>query len=438
MYERIEKSFKKYSFMRFIRKINIVLTVVCGLITSCVILKYIVQSEEIKDLLPALYYSIPIMLIPTVINYIEIVIYLYSRKYINGFLYFFKFETNYEIFAQAVHLQDIKLLKDILFTESITTKDKLLEAIHHYQQEKPRKTIGNSSFLSLMALTIAVLSLFYNEHISSSNTKIAFVAIIILIAVCYAGLCTWNKDYFVYLSRRELLRRIEASLSELYFDYDTYFPDDLIRLGEKRYEFLFELKDFLNETKIYYNQDSINKILERKDGQDFSFKEHVKAYIYSLLNYSLCQSKIESNCKNIDKIFFEYSIDEILKKGSGYYMSRLQEIKCCNNKLRFYLSGLIGNLRILKRNVGFDGIKSDECVRKFLGLDRMHFSRNMLPSKQETFELLVKLSQKTGFSITEIDKIIWLYCSANNANICTEKPNCNECVIKKYCIGTDR
>lgn len=85
------------------------------------------------------------------------------------------------------------------------------------------------------------------------------------------------------------------------------------------------------------------------------------------------------------------------------------------------------------RNVGIDGMKPDVHLCRFFSGERMGRGNNTPARINEVFETVLKLSEDTGVSMSEIDSLVWNFCSSGYGEICTSNPRCEICPIKKYC-----
>ena len=85
------------------------------------------------------------------------------------------------------------------------------------------------------------------------------------------------------------------------------------------------------------------------------------------------------------------------------------------------------------RNVGIDGMKPDVHLCRFFAGDRMGSGSNIPATIHEVYETVLKLSKDTGISMSEIDWLVWNFCSSGYGEICTSNPRCEICPIKEYC-----
>jgi len=243
--------------------------------------------------------------------------------------------------------------------------------------------------------------------------------------------------------------------------------------------YLFLIKDFL-ESKGLLNEEAILVHLkERKEGKEFDVSEHIKGFIYALLTDQTKRKHMEFRLRMIDKLFFDYDIDKLKSTPPEYFYHGLFELKCGNMYTKAQMEALQSNIAIFEqiekeyksldafvtsapadeivkklsdtdspyklqmtgealtweyiRNVGIDGAKPDTHLRRFLGKNHLGSGNSSPASIHETIKQVERLSQKTGFTKTEIDYLIWSYCADGYGEICTSLPHCEKCVVRNYC-----
>ncbi len=236
----------------------------------------------------------------------------------------------------------------------------------------------------------------------------------------------------------------------------------------------------LHEKQITFDSlTHLTWIDERASGKHFSMNDHIRGLIYSLLSNNRPWQQIEANIERIDQIFFEYDKDKILATNAGVFVDKLQAIKCGNRNIKNQMNSLHENIHKLERiekefgtldnfvtsgspleiadllansikyklktlgialameylrNVGIDATKPDTHIRRILGKNRLGYSGQEIAGEIETIEIIDAISSQTGYSASKIDAILWLFCSDDNGMICTEKPHCDQCILKgKFC-----
>lgn len=242
---------------------------------------------------------------------------------------------------------------------------------------------------------------------------------------------------------------------------------------------VYKVKDYLKKRGIADIDGETTKMDMRKRGRDFNFNEHLQGVIYSLLSAQTVWANIERNLKNIDRLFFYYVPDDLLKHDFTYYVDGLHRLSCgsrlTNNQMKA-LPDIIATMkrivndygsmdafvtsrpakeivRIIStngsrykfkqfgiplsweylRNVGIDGAKPDVHMKRILGCNRLGVSKNEDASYDEVINTVARLSKETGLWMAQIDYLFWAYCATDKGEICTANPACSRCVIRQYC-----
>ena len=243
---------------------------------------------------------------------------------------------------------------------------------------------------------------------------------------------------------------------------------------------LSEIEIMLREKHVSFEGlTHLKWIRERTDGKRFSMSEHIQAMIYSLLTNNRRWEQVERHIEQIDCIFFNYDKKKILSTPPDWFVEQIQEIKCGNRSIKNQMDALHGNVHKLEkieeefgsldhfvtsgtpieiadllanslkykihtmglalameylRNVGIDAIKPDTHICRILGNHRLGYSPNEVAGDIEAIKIIEDISQKTGYLLSEIDAILWLFCADEKGMICTKRPHCEECRLNgKYC-----
>lgn len=248
--------------------------------------------------------------------------------------------------------------------------------------------------------------------------------------------------------------------------------------GEDKH-WLFILRDFLQEKGLTYGTSLPDEIKKRKDGKQYTIRDHIRAMIYSMLTNQTKWYRVEPHLPEIDKLFFEYDPDIIISTKPEYFCRGLFTLKCGNMSTSAQMKALPDNIRTFQRiekengsldafitsdsadaivqklskrsspyklkmlgealvweylrNVGVDGAKPDTHMRRFLGSDRMGSGKNAPATISEVYEQVAELSEETGLSMAEVDNLIWSFCADGFGEICTATPCCDDCPISDYC-----
>ena len=258
---------------------------------------------------------------------------------------------------------------------------------------------------------------------------------------------------------------------------------DLSDMNEKVKPFdakaLKRIDDYLKRFGVVDIKNSTNAVIQRKNGKEFTFEEHLRGLVYSLLTNQRKWSDVEPKLPQIDRLFFNFDIDEIKKKDGAYFERGIRELRCGNISIKSQMASLHDNIRTMERiasdynsldifvtslspeeivsklsssgsiykikglgvalayeylrNVGIDESKPDTHLRRFFGSSRMGFSSTEDASEQEVLNVVNSLASGGEYTKFEIDYLIWAYCADGYGEVCTATPNCSKCVIRDCC-----
>lgn len=239
------------------------------------------------------------------------------------------------------------------------------------------------------------------------------------------------------------------------------------------------IKEYLIANCLQY-EDAIHvMVAKRREGKQFSFKEHIAALIYAQLTNQTKWSRIVPHLAEIDELFFYYEPKEIRKHHGSYFADGIFDLKCGNRSTKAQMNNLHKNLDTMERiadeygsmdafvtsapalrivemlsskkskykiamlgealaweyirNVGIDGCKPDTHLRRFLGNERMGIASGSIASVDETIQQIEALSSETDLTLSSIDNIIWSYCADGYGEICTANPHCERCIVRSNC-----
>ena len=240
---------------------------------------------------------------------------------------------------------------------------------------------------------------------------------------------------------------------------------------------IFLLKKYLYDKGIINFERESNAVFDRQRGKVFTFQDHLRGLIYSLLTNQRQWSTVEPKLPQIDKLFFYYDVDQIKAHSGKYFEDGIRSLKCGNRSIKMQMEGLHYNIAVLEsiskrygsldayvtsrrpddvvadisggryklkgvgvalaweylRNVGIDGAKPDTHMKRFMGSERLAVSKHTEATDKEVIDEVNRLSSITGMTPFEIDYIIWCYCANGKGEVCTVEPKCSKCVIRQYC-----
>lgn len=247
----------------------------------------------------------------------------------------------------------------------------------------------------------------------------------------------------------------------------------------KDYKKMFSILDNYLKDKVQDIDISILEAVEaRKNGKVFSFKEHLKGFIYAQLSALVSWKRIKDSQQELNIVFCGFEKDKLKEKAPEELIDEIRALKCYSPyTTKNQINSLKANIEtfekieqeyssldkfithstpsnIIKlladsnstyklkyagvaiiceyvRNVGIDIIKPDVHIKRIAAADRL----NLVTAKSDykIIEEFRKLSNEIGMSQVKMDYLLWNYCAKGYGEICTATPKCVECVIKEFC-----
>ena len=247
----------------------------------------------------------------------------------------------------------------------------------------------------------------------------------------------------------------------------------------KDYKKMFSILDNYLKDKVQDIDMSILEAVEaRKNGKVFSFKEHLKGFIYAQLSALVSWKRIKDNQPDLNIIFCGFEKEKLKQKPAEELIEEIRTLKCYSPyTTKNQMNSLKANIETFERieqkyssldkfithstpsniikllvdsnstfklkyagvaiiceyvrNVGIDIIKPDVHIKRIAAADRLKLVT--AKSDYKIIEEFRKLSNETGISQVKMDYLLWNYCAKGYGEICTATPKCNECVIRIFC-----
>ena len=248
---------------------------------------------------------------------------------------------------------------------------------------------------------------------------------------------------------------------------------------EKDYKKMFSILDNYLKDRVQDIDISILEAVEaRKNGEVFSFKEHLKGFIYAQLSALVSWKRIKDNQQELNIVFCGFEKDKLKEKAPEELIDEIRALKCYSPyTTKNQINSLKANIEtfekieqeyssldkfithstpsnIIKlladsnstyklkyagvaiiceyvRNVGIDIIKPDVHIKRIAAADRLKLVT--AKSDYKIIEEFRKLSNEIGMSQVKMDYLLWNYCAKGYGEICNATPKCDECVIKEFC-----
>lgn len=250
---------------------------------------------------------------------------------------------------------------------------------------------------------------------------------------------------------------------------------------ELDYGKMFSILEMYLQNKMQILDTTILQAVEaRRNGKKFSFSEHLKGLVFSLLSSQRDWSEIHANRNYIEKLFFNFDKEKIKNCDYMYFVQELKAKKLANRAINQQMKTLRQNIEVLEliemeygsldnfitklrpnataalfackespyalkqigfalaleylRNIGIDTTKPDVHIVRIL--QRLGLLAKCENSEKQAVEVIENLSKQTGYSIAHIDFLLWHFCSEGFGNVCSANPKCNKCPIKRFCNNT--
>ena len=248
---------------------------------------------------------------------------------------------------------------------------------------------------------------------------------------------------------------------------------------EKDYCKMFNiLNEYLKDKVQDIDLTILEAVSDRNNGKVFSFKEHLKGFIYAQLSALVSWKRIKDNQAKFDELLCDFDRNALKEQSADFLVEEIKNLKCYSpyttkNQMYALKSNIetfekieqdFGSLEkfithttpvnIIKlladskstyklkysgvalvceylRNVGIDVIKPDVHIKRILGVERLNIVKGK--SDYAVIAECKKLSDEIGISQVKMDYLLWNYCSKGYGEICTARPKCDKCVICEYC-----
>lgn len=286
-----------------------------------------------------------------------------------------------------------------------------------------------------------------------------------------------------YLSNEEVIKILKDCInSHKIYDPNYILVKNISLLSDKDLESVYPLikesMDSINYDYMEDIKDLINCTKYRKKGKKYSFEEHLKALIISLLsNHRWGDSNIRENMNTIDEIFHHYNKNYLKIADPNILVKKLREIHCTNPMIKNQMKTLSKNIVILEKiekdygsldkfvnkeqfndianmfsagkykmiqvgraftydylkRVGVNTCKSSLGLERLFGSFRLGIVENSVATEQQVLNVIKKIAILNECDEIIVESIITQFCLRRSANICGINPNCEKCKMRSIC-----
>ena len=286
-----------------------------------------------------------------------------------------------------------------------------------------------------------------------------------------------------YLSNEEVIEVLKDCINnKIIYNPNYEMVNEITILSDKDLKNIFPL---IKESMDYINYDYMSDIKElminvnlRKKGKKFTFEEHLKALIISLLsNHRWGDSNIRENIENIEGIFHNYDKNYLKIVNPSILVKELKKIHCTNPMISNQMKALSKNIMVLEKiekdygsldkfvsienpndianmlndgkykmiqvgrafaydylkRIGVNTCKKSSQLERLFGSARLGIAPNTIATEQQVLNIIKKMAKLNNCDEIIVESILQQFCLLRSANICGEQPNCNKCKIRNYC-----
>lgn len=255
------------------------------------------------------------------------------------------------------------------------------------------------------------------------------------------------------------------------------------------------LQGVLEKEQLWENSFIKLQLCRRKQGEQFTLEDHIRAMVYSMLTSQTAWRNISKDIDPankrliyVDEVFFQYDPDTLLssepqdlvcglcrhKYGGQSRKAQMEALAKINipKLIRFeekaksvdeyyhqikrdgggiqalvkFLSdknspnklAQMGEALVTEylRNVGYDLAKPDRHICRILGSDYLGCSNKQPVPPYKAMDIVAAIANELGkdWPQQRVDYTLWAYCAKGYGEICeTKSPKCTKCTIRTEC-----
>ena len=239
-----------------------------------------------------------------------------------------------------------------------------------------------------------------------------------------------------------------------------------------------ESMDYINYNYMNDINDILYNVNRRKNGKKYSFNEHLKALIITLLsNHRWGDTNIRENIDKIDFIFHNYDKNYLKVVNPDILINELRKIHCSNPMIRYQMNALSNNIMVLEliekdygsldnfvnkespndianmfnhgkykliqvgryfafdylKRVGVNTCKNSPQLERLFGSARLGIVDNNIATEQQVLCIIKKIAKLNDCEEIIVESLLQQFCLLRSANICGEYPRCEKCKLRDYC-----
>lgn len=269
-----------------------------------------------------------------------------------------------------------------------------------------------------------------------------------------------NKRYEVQTTKLNEIKLLSNN------DLGKILPLVLNSLNKINYDYKSDIKEIMNTMEL------------RNNGKVFTFSEHLKALIISLLsNHRWGDSNIRENRMKIDSIFHNYDKNYLKIADPNDIINELKKIHCTNPMIRKQIEALSFNITIFEKiekdfktldnfvtinspndianwfnegkyqmkqvgrafsfdylkRVGINTCKTTAQLERLFSSSRLAIVENESATGGQVINIIKNIATINNVSEIEVESILQQFCLSRSANICGKQPKCEKCKLRNMC-----
>ena len=237
--------------------------------------------------------------------------------------------------------------------------------------------------------------------------------------------------------------------------------------------------EILRALEKYYNNPKTKEEFDEQfkpynPQKPYTLSDHIRCMILAMLSANRPWGPIEAHLKELDEIFFHYDAKKLKAADPEELASKVKAIRCGNRNILKQMQALKHNIEFLEKiqkehgsideyyrsmtkyklvtllnvnfkqlgatliseylpGVGIDLPKPDVHIRRFLGKERLGFSKYSPARCEDCYSIISEIAKESGEHERYIDYLFWAYCAVDREHICSSEPDCSRCIIKQFC-----
>ncbi len=241
-----------------------------------------------------------------------------------------------------------------------------------------------------------------------------------------------------YLSNEEVIEILKECIdNQTIYNPNYDMVSKITILDDKDLRDIFPLikesMDYINYDYMRDIKDLLDNVKSRKKGKKYTFEEHLKALIISLLsNHRWEDNNIRENMDAIGEIFHNYNKNYLKVVDPSILVNKLRKIHCTNPMINNQMKALSKNIMVLEK-IEKDYGSLDNFVNKEMPNDIANMFNDgkykmIQVGRAFAYDYLKRVGVNTCKKSVQLERLF----GSHRLGV-VENPNCERCKIRNYC-----